>query len=119
MSHCRVRGTPAVWAIGDATNKLPKHGGLAAWQADCAARRSRRWRDRRCRLAVRARCSARSFAPAAGSLWLQRDISDPLDAGVVGHEPLWSPPAKIAARRLVSLLATQHEPDGLRLAQAV
>jgi len=53
------------------------------------------------------------------SLWLQRDLSDPLDPGAAGHVPLWSPPGKIAARRLGALLATRDEPAGLRLAQTV
>jgi len=117
--RCRVRGTRTVWAIGDATSKLPKHGGLAARQADCAAQQ----------IAALARSwvSTSPYVPllraqlrtGRGSLWLQRDISDPLDAGAVGHVPLWSPPGKIAARRLGALLATRDEPAGLRLAQAV
>jgi sulfide:quinone oxidoreductase len=115
--HCGVRGTRRVWAIGDATNRLPMQGGLAARQADCAAQE------------VAAMAGVRLTAPpyvpllraqlrtGRGSLWLQRDISDPLDAGAVSGSPLWSPPGKIAARRLGALLAAHDEPGGLRLAR--
>jgi sulfide:quinone oxidoreductase len=37
-SHCRVRGLERVWAAGDATDFAVKHGGIAAQQADTAAR---------------------------------------------------------------------------------
>ncbi len=36
-SHCRVRGLDNVFAAGDATDFLLKHGGIAAQQADVAA----------------------------------------------------------------------------------
>jgi sulfide:quinone oxidoreductase len=37
-SHCQVRGLERVWAAGDATDFAVKHGGIAAQQADSAAR---------------------------------------------------------------------------------
>jgi hypothetical protein len=114
-AHCAVRGTPAVWAAGEATSYLPMHGGLAARQADCAAHEIAR--------RAGARVPAGRYVPllraqlrtGRGVLWLQRDISDPLDAGAASREPLWSPPGKIAARRLGRLLAALDEPGGLRL----
>jgi sulfide:quinone oxidoreductase len=115
--RCRVRGTRAVWAVGDATTSVPKQGGLAARQADCTAQ------------AIAGLAGAGLPGPTyvpllraqlrtgRRSLWLQRDISDPLDAGAAGDVPLWSPPGKIAARRLGAFLAAHDEPGGLRLAQ--
>jgi sulfide:quinone oxidoreductase len=110
---CHARGVPRVWALGDATSRLPMHGGLAALQADCAAREI-------AVLAGAAGTTARPYTPVLraqlrtgeGSLWLQRDISDPLDAGTASDAPLWSPPGKIAARRLGAVIAAHHWADG-------
>jgi hypothetical protein len=38
---------------------------------------------------------------------MQRDIADEADPGEVGALPLWSPPGKIAARRLGAVLAAR------------
>jgi hypothetical protein len=105
--HCRVRRTSNVWAVGDATSRLPRQGGLAALQADCAAE------------AIAALAGApilpRPYRPVLraqlltgrGRLWMQRDIADEADPGEVGALPLWSPPGKIAARRLGAVLAAR------------
>ena len=114
----RLRGTPGVWAIGDATHRLPRHGGLAALQADAAARDIA--------ATAGALVVARTYSPllraqlrtGLGRLWLQRDLSDPFDAGIASDHALWAPPAKIAARRLGALLAQPEAPDGLRLSLA-
>jgi sulfide:quinone oxidoreductase len=116
--HGRVHGTPRVWAAGDATNRRPMHGGLAALQAECAARHiaalaGAPLRPRACTPVLRAQ-----LRTGHGSLWLQRDISDPLDAGAAASLPLWSPPGKIAARRLGAVLAEHDRPGGLALQRA-
>jgi len=118
-AHCRVRDVGDVWAAGDATAHRPMSGGLAALQADCAAED----------IAVRAGAPVRrgSYVPVLraqlrtgrGSLWLQRDVSDPLDRGRAAREPLWSPPGKIAARRLGAFLAERDVPGGLRVVRAL
>jgi len=116
--HCQVHGAPRIWAAGDATNRLPMNGGLAALQADCAAGQIA--------ALAGARVRARAYTPVLraqlrtghGSLWLQRDISDPLDAGAAASLPLWSPPGKIAARRLGAVLAEHDRPAGLAPHQA-
>ena len=74
--------------------------------------------DRGCGRRAAPAALVRPVAPGAaahgpGSLWLQRDVSDPADPGVVGDAPLWSPPGKIAARRLGALLAAHDVPGGL------
>ena len=113
--YCRVRGTRAVWAVGDATTKLPKQGGLAARQADTAAQQIARLAGSRLPTPPYVPLLRAQLRTGRQSLWLQRDISDPLDAGAASHVPLWSPPGKIAARRLGALLAAHDEPGGLRL----
>jgi sulfide:quinone oxidoreductase len=117
-AHCRVRDVGDVWAAGDATAHRPMSGGLAALQADCVAED----------IAVRAGAPVRrgSYVPVLraqlrtgrASLWLQRDVSDPLDRGTAAREPLWSPPGKIAAPRLGAFLAERDVPRGLRVVRA-
>jgi sulfide:quinone oxidoreductase len=114
--HCRVRGTPGVWAVGDATTKLPQHGGLAARQADTAAQQIARLSGSRLATPPYVPLLRAQLRTGRRSLWLQRDISDPLDTGAASRAPLWAPPGKIAARRLGAMLAARDEPAGLRLA---
>jgi sulfide:quinone oxidoreductase len=117
--RCRVHGTPDVWAAGDATDRRPMTGGLAALQADCVAREiaalaGAQVAPRRYRPILRAQ-----LRTGRASLWLQRDLSDPLDPGVAGRTPLWSPRGKIAARRVGALLAERDDkPRGLRVTLA-
>jgi sulfide:quinone oxidoreductase len=116
-AHCRVRGTTDVWAVGETAANRPVNGGLAALQAGVVAQQ----------IAVRAgaRVPTRPDRPVLrahlltgrASLWLQRDLSDPLDHGAAAREPLWSPPGKIAARRLGAFLAEREVPGGLRVAR--
>ena len=63
------------------------------------------------------RCLQAQLRTGRGSLWLQRDISDPLDPGSASGVPRTSPPGKIAARRLGALLAERDAPGGLQLAR--
>jgi sulfide:quinone oxidoreductase len=105
--HCRVRRTPDVWAVGDATTRLPKQGGLATLQADCAAEDIAALAGapvlpRPYRPVLRAQ-----LLTGRGPLWLQRDLADEADPGEVSALPLWSPPGKIAARRLGAVLAAR------------
>ena len=116
--HCRVHGAPRVWAAGDATSRRPMHGGLAALQAECAARQIAALAGARLRARVYAPVLRSQLRAGRGSLWLRRDISDPLDAGVASSLPLWSPPGKIAARRLGAVLAEHDRPGGLTLQPA-
>jgi NADPH-dependent 2,4-dienoyl-CoA reductase/sulfur reductase-like enzyme len=115
--HCRVRGARRVWAAGDATNRLPAQGGLAARQADCAAQEIASLAGSWLPTTPYVPLLRAQLRTGRGSLWLQRDISDPLDAGDASGMPLWSPPGKIAARRLGALRAAHDEPGGLRLAR--
>jgi sulfide:quinone oxidoreductase len=112
----RVHDTPNVWAVGDATDRRPMTGGLAALQADCAAREIAALAGADVQHAPYTPVLRSQLRTGRGSLWLQRDISDPLDHGTVARTPLWSPPGKIAARRLGVLLAERDRPAGLPVA---
>lgn len=101
----RVKGVPGVFAAGDAIDFPVKHGGLAAAQAETAAR------------VIAAGAGAavvpRRFAPeiravlADGqqSLYLSARITGARGArSQVGDEPSWWPATKVAAPRLTARL---------------
>ena len=100
--HCRVRGAERVYAAGDATDSVVKHGGLSTQQADAAAED----------IARLAGCDvdAKPLRPhVEGLLLTGREPLYISAAAVIGgtglrsrvsREPLWSPPMKIAARYL-------------------
>jgi sulfide:quinone oxidoreductase len=104
-THCRVVGLPGVYAAGDVTSFPVKQGGIAAQQADAAAE------------AIAAEVGIdvqpTPFRPVLRGLiltgreprYLRTEIDRPGDASRFGSEPLWWPPAKIAARRLAPFLA--------------
>jgi sulfide:quinone oxidoreductase len=102
--HGRVRGCADVFAAGDASSFPVKHGGLAAQQADTVAEA----------IAVRvgSATSAAPFRPVVHAMLLTGDaplyISADLatGAGIVSHDPLWSPVDKIAGRYLSPYLAS-------------
>jgi sulfide:quinone oxidoreductase len=100
-----VVGLDAVWAAGDATRFPIKQGGLAAQQADVAAR------------SIAARAGAQvpieAFQPVLrGALitggapdFLRSSIADRgADVAAVGRA-LWSPPTKVAAKHLGPYMA--------------
>jgi sulfide:quinone oxidoreductase len=96
-----VIGASGVWAVGDATDRPIRHGGLAAQQADVAAAAIAR------RLGVPA--PAPDPAPVLRGVLLTGVASMYL-RGSVGHSevafnPLWSPPVKVAGRYLAPYLA--------------
>jgi sulfide:quinone oxidoreductase len=103
--YCAVHGVRRVYAVGDITSYGVRQGSIAAAQADAAAH------------AIAARAGApvdllpfhpvlRAAILALGeTIYVRRDLGDPLDEGTVSREPLWSPPAKIAARHLAPALA--------------
>jgi sulfide:quinone oxidoreductase len=96
-----VRGVDRVYAAGDATDFPIKHGGIAAQQADAAAR------------AIAALAGAevevKPFHPIIRGILLTGERPRYLTAQLVGgtgfrsqitDEPTWSPPMKIAAEYL-------------------
>jgi sulfide:quinone oxidoreductase len=103
--HCQVAGVPGVYAAGDATDYIVKHGGIASQQADTAAE------------AVAALAGAavtpEPFRPEIRGVLLTGGAPRYLTARLAGgrglhsevtDEPTWSPPTKIAARYLAPYL---------------
>lgn len=100
-----VFGVEDVYAAGDVTSTVVKHGSLAAGQADTvaesiAAAAGAAVVPTPFRPVLRAR-----LACGSESIYVRRDLADPDDPGLVSGEPLWSPPAKIFARHLAPALA--------------
>lgn len=99
-----VQGLADVYAAGDCTSGLVKHGSLAAVEADAAA----------------AVIAARAGSPAAieprrhvlcaalycgdHTVYVRRDLDDWGTPGELSLDPLWSPPTKVVARYLSQAL---------------
>jgi len=100
---CRVPGAPNLFAAGDGSSYPIKQGGLASQQADVAA----------AHIAARAGAPVEppGFTPVlrgvlpttAGPLYLQRRFDDP-GSSAATLQPLWSPPTRVASRRLSDFL---------------
>jgi len=102
--HGAVKGVDSVWAAGDGTDFPIKQGGLAAQQADAAAR------------AIAARLGA-DVAPTPFRPVLRGLLLDPrgrrfLDStrGDMPAAPLWWPPTKVAAPHLGRYLFPESPP---------
>jgi sulfide:quinone oxidoreductase len=107
--HCKVRALRHVWAAGDGIAFPVKFGGLAAEQADAAAE------------AIAALAGAdvtpEPFHPVLrgrlltgrGERFLHHVAGGGNGEGTVADHALWSPPGKVAGRRLAPYLA---ERDG-------
>lgn len=104
--HCRVRGARRVYAAGDGTDGPIKHGGLAAQQADTAAR------------SIAALAGAdvdpSPAHPVIHGLLVTGEQPRYLSARIIGGhglestdsgEPSWSPPEKLEATHLGAALA--------------
>jgi len=107
-----VPGMPRVWAVGDATASLIKQGGLAAQQADLAARAIATLAGARVPVEpvqpvlraelVTGRAPAFLRGPASGAA-----------AEVATGTPLWAPAAKVAGRYLAPYVASKVTGDAL------
>jgi sulfide:quinone oxidoreductase len=104
-AHGRVHGVERVFAAGDATDFAVKHGGVAAQQADAAG-------EAIVALAGVA-IEPKKFAPEIHGMLLTAGRPKYLTAQLTGGHgftssitdtPTWSPPAKIAAKRLAPYL---------------
>jgi sulfide:quinone oxidoreductase len=104
-SHCQVRGLERVWAAGDATDFAVKHGGIAAQQADTAARDIA--------ALAGAAVQPQPFHPIIRAVLISLDKPRYLSAHITGghgssseisDSPSWSPAAKIDAKYLAPYL---------------
>jgi sulfide:quinone oxidoreductase len=117
--HGRVPGVDGVFAAGDVTTFPVKQGGLAAQQAEAAAKA----------VAARHGCALEPepFRPvlrgklmtAGGDLYLSHHIAGGGGEGTAAPGPLWWPPTKIAARRLAPYLFGAEEAERIGRAGAV
>jgi sulfide:quinone oxidoreductase len=106
--HCRVVGLPDAYAVGDVANFPLKQGGLAAQQADVAARD------------IAARAGAPVEAPAFRPVlraklltgdrprFMRSEIAGGAGEGTVSLESLWWPPAKTFGRYLAPWLSRTY-----------
>jgi sulfide:quinone oxidoreductase len=111
----RVVGVPQVYAAGDACAFSLKQGGIAAQEADVAAAHIASTlgagpRPEPLDLVLRG-----ELLTGAAPRFLRARVprrGEEHDPGQVSREPLWWPPAKIAARELGPYLATRLLPEG-------
>lgn len=111
--HCRVRGTPRVYAAGDVTSFPVKQGGIAAQQAEAAAEAIAAdlgfgMSPRPFRAELQALLLAGS-PPRYRRLDASRAGADRLEGGPGGA---WWPQPKVAGRRLAPFLARHGVPPG-------
>ncbi len=108
--YCRVRGLERVYAAGDATDFAVKHGGIAAQQADVAAK------------SIAALAGApvepTKFHPVIHGILLGGEKPLYLSAHITGghgsssevsEAPTWSPPTKIVAKYLGPYLESRFD----------
>lgn len=100
----RVEEMTDVYAVGDATWFPIKQGGLAAQQADTAARTIASRVDSRIELAPFVPVLRGALLTGGVPHYLRAEISRP-EVSRTGSVPLWSPPSKVAGRYLAPFLA--------------
>jgi sulfide:quinone oxidoreductase len=111
--HCQVRGLDRIYAAGDVTDFAVKQGGIAAQQADAAARAIAELAG--------APVEPEPFHPVIRGLLLTGGKPLYLVAEITGghgfaselsEEPLWEPQAKIAAKYLAPYLNERDRSAG-------
>jgi len=111
--HCKVRGLEQVWAAGDATDFAVKMGGIAAQQADTAAREIA--------ALAGAPVERAPFHPVIRGMLLSLDKPKYMSAQITGGHgstseisdtPSWSPAGKIDARYLAPYLEQRDSVTG-------
>jgi sulfide:quinone oxidoreductase len=107
-----IRGVPHAYGAGDATTVPVKQGGIAAQQAEVAARRIAQAAGADV-VAGPLRAALRAH-PAAGPVatWFRTPIGARRAAPAAASEPLWWPPAKVAMPYLGAYLERTGSPVG-------
>jgi sulfide:quinone oxidoreductase len=103
-AYARVEGAEDLYAVGDATAATLKHGGLAARQADAAARHIARRAGAGVE-AVPCRPVLQGLLHTARGPWYLRADLDGVEPPEASARCLWWPPAKVASRWLAPDLA--------------
>jgi sulfide:quinone oxidoreductase len=103
--YMKVEGTSRVWAAGDATWFPIKQGGIAAQQADVAARSIARLVDPGVTLEAFRPVLRAALLTGRAPWYLRAAIGDRPRTSAAGSAPLWWPPAKVAGRHLGPYLA--------------
>lgn len=110
-AYGRVAGTAAVHVAGDATTGAIKQGGLAAQQAEVAARDIAVRAGATCeRLAYLPVLRGKLVAHDGRTLYLRRAL-DGQDAGRSQDTPLWKPEGGLLAWRLTRYLEEHVDPE--------
>jgi sulfide:quinone oxidoreductase len=95
----RVPGAPDVFAVGDATDRAIKQGGLAAQQADVVAAQIAAEVGARIEASAPMPVLRAVFATPDGPLYIRMALDGARHA-TLSPTPLWDPPTKVAARFL-------------------
>lgn len=101
-SHCGVLGLERVYAAGDATWFPVKQGGLAAQQADCAARQIAALSGATVESQVFRPVLRGALLTEWGPRYLRAQVGEDTDAAA--KSVLWWPPAKVAGQYLAPFL---------------
>jgi sulfide:quinone oxidoreductase len=101
----KVEGVSRVWAAGDATWFPIKQGGIAAQQADSAARSIARLVDPAVELQPFRPVLRAALLTGKAPWYLRAEIGDRPRTSAAGAAPLWWPPVKVAGRHLGPYLA--------------
>jgi sulfide:quinone oxidoreductase len=104
----RVEGTKSVWAAGDATARPLKQGGLAAQQADVAARSIAADHGGHAAL-VPYEPALRGVLLTGGSPRFLRHSSSSSVPSAASVRPLWSAPGKVADGRVARYLSAHEQ----------
>jgi sulfide:quinone oxidoreductase len=103
--YMKVEGVTRVWAAGDATWFPIKQGGIAAQQADSAARSIARLVEPAVELEAFRPVLRAALLTGKAPWYLRAAIGDRPRTSAAGEAPLWWPPAKVAGRHLGPYLA--------------
>lgn len=102
-----VFGLPGVYAVGDATDRPIKQGGLACQQADVTAAHIAALAGADVDVPPLHQVLRGRLLTGAADRFLRRDPEAVSNAGSAADEPLWWPPVKVSSRYLTPYLVAK------------